>query len=135
MNKSQYRKTYEEKQKAKGLCAKCIRPVNQARLCKKHLEKGRIQFINHSRQLKELCLSHYGGKCACCGENRIPFLTIDHINGNGNVQRKALFGSNVGGTHMYRWLIKHSYPSGFQILCMNCNFATRYRNICPHNIE
>ncbi len=69
------------------------------------------------------------------GEKRIQFLTIDHVEGEGNIQRKALFGYNVGGVHMYRWLKRNNYPNGFQVLCMNCNWATRYRNICPHKLE
>ena len=24
------------------------------------------------------------------------------------------------------------YPDGFRILCMNCNFATRFKKECPH---
>lgn len=52
---------------------------------------------------------------------------IDHINGNGSKHRKKL-----NNTDMYRWLIKNKYPEGFQVLCMNCNFAKGMYGICPH---
>lgn len=29
-------------------------------------------------------------KCACCGDGHIEFLTIDHINGDGNKHRKEI---------------------------------------------
>ena len=29
-------------------------------------------------------------KCACCGEKELSFLTIDHINGKGNIHRKEM---------------------------------------------
>ena len=76
-------------------------------------------------------LAHYGGACECCGENQPVFLTIDHIEGNGNAHRRE-----VGKTDMWLWLLKEGFPEGFRILCYNCN-AGRYRNggTCPHEAE
>lgn len=86
--------------------------------------------------LKIECFGHYGNKCACCLENNIRFLTLDHKNGGGNKHRKTLFGSNVGGCSIYQWLKDNNYPQEeYQLLCMNCNFATRYGEICPHKLE
>jgi hypothetical protein len=73
-------------------------------------------------------LNHYGGKCACCGEDTYEFLAIDHINGGGNEQRKVV----GGGDGMVRWLIKNNYPEGFQVLCHNCNMAKGFYEECPH---
>jgi hypothetical protein len=69
-------------------------------------------------------------KCACCGETEIAFLTIDHINGGGrrHVAKKGV----GGGIGLYRWLIRNNFPDGFQVLCMNCNFARRRGRLCPH---
>lgn len=77
-------------------------------------------------------MKHYGKECICSGETIKEFLTIDHEEGNGNDHRKSLFGYNVGGVHMYRWLKKNSFPAGYRILCMNCNWGTRYNKVCPH---
>lgn len=78
--------------------------------------------------LVETCISAYGGICACCRESNRLFLSIDHINNDGNVHRKTLRTKML-----YRWLIKNSFPAGFQILCFNCNLG-KHRNggYCPH---
>lgn len=82
---------------------------------------------NYRREIKLTVMVQYGGKCACCGETELEFLTIDHIDGGGTQHRKRLNTPNI-----YRWLMQNNFPPGFQVLCMNCNFATRYKNICPH---
>jgi hypothetical protein len=51
----------------------------------------------------------------------IKALSIDHINGGGGKHRKE---SNI--THFYNWLKKNNYPTGFQTLCLNCQFIKRY---------
>ena len=69
-----------------------------------------------------------GPECACCGEDTVDFLTIDHINGGGNEHRRQM-----NGTNPYRWLKKHGYPPGYQVLCFNCNCGRRINGgICPH---
>lgn len=55
----------------------------------------------------------------------IRILTIDHINGGGAKHRKQLGNS---ASRFYRWLIKHNYPEGYQVLCMNCEWIKRYEN-------
>lgn len=75
-------------------------------------------------------LEHYGGKppkCACCGEDKIPFLSVDHINGGGSKERKI-----TKRRSNYDWLVKNDFPKGFQILCMNCNWAKGIYGKCPH---
>ena len=78
--------------------------------------------------LKFETIEFYGGKCACCGEGHIQFLTIDHINGDGAERRER---EGLGGA-LYQWLKKNGYPSGFQVLCYNCNCAKRDGDHCPH---
>lgn len=75
------------------------------------------------------CLVRYSGDCplcACCGEDKYEFLALDHINGGGNKQRK-----NIGG-NLVRWIIKNNYPTGFRVLCHNCNHSFGTRGYCPH---
>lgn len=96
-----------------------------------HPEK--IKKYNEKVRLK--VLTHYGGlppKCVCCGELFNEFLSIDHINGGGNKQRKGLKINS--GQAFYRWLIKNDYPEGFRVLCMNCNFSLGKRGYCPHTL-
>lgn len=73
-------------------------------------------------RLKRLVLSRYSPelKCQTCGHSDIRALSIDHINGGGTKHRASL-----GVRNIYGWLKKNSYPEGFQVLCMNCQFVKR----------
>lgn len=85
---------------------------------------------NWRQRLKLEVLSHYSkGKlrCACCGTEGTVFLTLDHIKGGGNRHRKE-----VGGSMMYKYLIRVGYPLGYQVLCWNCNAAKHILGKCPH---
>ena len=67
---------------------------------------------------------------SCCGETGFEFLTVDHINNDGNEHRrqiKAAFG-------IYGWLEKNGFPKdGLQLLCWNCNMGKRANGgTCPH---
>jgi hypothetical protein len=84
-------------------------------------------------QLRDQVFTAYGGyKCACCGETERMFLSIDHINNDGNVERKS--GAYRGsGNAFYGWLRKNGFPPGYQVLCMNCQVG-KHKNggVCPH---
>jgi len=99
-------------------------------------ERSKINQKNIRKLNKLKVLTFYSKAkfyCDCCKESNLKFLTIDHINGNGNKQRKELFGADgVAGSRFYSWLIKNNYPDGFQVLCMNCNFAKGIYGNCPH---
>jgi hypothetical protein len=75
----------------------------------------------------------YGGKCSCCGESNIVFLTIDHIAGNGS-KHLTPKGKRYMGNQLYNWLKQNNYPKGFQVLCWNCNLAKHILGQCPHQI-
>lgn len=83
----------------------------------------------HYYKLKEIVFNGYGAKCACCEEDNLGFLTLDHKNDDGADHRRK-----IGMGHIfYRWIIDHNFPSSIQVLCYNCN-AGRYHNggVCPH---
>jgi hypothetical protein len=84
-------------------------------------------------QIKIEVFTHYSNgtpKCACCGETEIRFLTIDHINGGGNKQRKQL---GLSGSGIYKWLIRNGFPEGYQVLCYSCNLGRAHnKGVCPH---
>lgn len=92
-------------------------------------------------ELKKKVIKHYGGKCACCGEDHFIFLTIDHIHGGGGKHREEILGEFTkkekeiyhNGELFYLWLIRHKYPKGFQVLCANCNMAKGQsdKKYCP----
>ena len=60
-----------------------------------------------------------GNKCVVCGEDDPIYFHIDHVNNDGNVDRKKGFG---GGK---RTKLKHylETPERFQLMCANCNHA------------
>jgi hypothetical protein len=95
--------------------------------------KGKAVRRRWYLKLKTECFTHYGGTpplCACCGENIIEFLELDHTNGGGNAQRKLL--KTKGGKNFYVWLRINNWPSGYRVLCSNCNQAIGACGSCPH---
>ncbi len=88
----------------------------------------------YQAKLKAAVMNAYGGpKCACCAEEHIEFLSIDHINGGGNEARRK--EGHRGGNQFYRQLRKQGFPPGYRVLCMNCNFALGHAGYCPHQHE
>jgi hypothetical protein len=73
----------------------------------------------------------YGGHCACCGETELVFLSLDHLNDNGAEHRRQLREEGINGNGLYRRLRQLDYPSGYQVLCFNCNWAKSHGG-CPH---
>lgn len=82
------------------------------------------EYERQTRQKRKVrLLEHYGTKCSKCGFDDIRALSIDHIEGNGAEHRKE-----VPGGKLYGWLIRQHFPTGFQTLCMNCQFIKRHEN-------
>jgi hypothetical protein len=112
------------KRKAKPglrMCSHCIQ------ICAKQASRYRPKKNDRNHELKLEVFAHYGSECACCGENLVDFLSIDHIGGyDGSSPRKGAF--------LYRWLKRNAYPAGFRLLCMNCNFAIGHFGSCPHQL-
>src|SRR5215467_11339214 len=47
--------------------------------------------------LREAVYVGYGGKCQCCGEKEPAFLTVDHVNNDGHLERDRGVGRRRGG--------------------------------------
>ena len=96
-----------------------------------YLPKKRESGRTTSRALRMEILQHYSGIfpcCACCEENRIEFLSVDHINGGGSKHKREV-------KDLYRWMKKNNFPEGFRILCHNCNQSRGAYGYCPHEKE
>lgn len=116
---------------AQYVCKNCRKTRDKQRYIDRK-ELIREQQRGYDLSCKQKVIEAYGGKCACCSESTIEFLTIDHINNDGAEDRKAN-GNKLGGK-LYRWLIKNNFPQGmYQILCYNCNCAKGFFGYCPHN--
>lgn len=145
--KKAYMKEYYRKHKDKWDRYNERRKVDPE-LRKRALETRR----RYKERVRREVLEHYGGnppKCACCGETIREFLTIDHIKGKktknhpGFKQKRRVLGNAVSGriheikvmargVALYIWLRAHNYPPGYQVLCMNCNYAKGQYGHCPH---
>src|SRR3990167_5409425 len=102
-----------------------------------HRSEHSEQWQEYRNSLKAKVYAAYSGSismCACCGESEKEFLCIDHINGNGAEHRKLIAGKNrgVGGVKLYLWLIRNGFPTGFQILCNNCDTSKGSGSVCIH---
>lgn len=82
---------------------------------------------------KQIVFNHYGNLCACCGEREPKFLSIDHVNNDGYVERKSRGGRSDA---VILHIIRQNFPDTYQILCMNCNFGkSRNAGVCPHQLN
>lgn len=109
----------------------CLRNGYGQLMSKGAADNKKIYIKNWERNHKILCFEHYSkgrNECACCGEMAIEFLSIDDINGTTHRQMKK----KGIGSRFYKWLIDNNFPEGFQVLCMNCNFAKGIFMECPH---
>ena len=92
--------------------------------------RDRYMQSQKHQEMKQAIMEAYGGKCECCGENQLIYLSVDHINCDGAEHRRELKKS---GTKFYEWLVANDYPTGFRVLCMNCNTALGMYGYCPHH--
>jgi hypothetical protein len=119
---------YYQKNKAKMI----KRAIDWRKL---HPDESKEYSRKYKRKIRLEILRHYSlgePKCSCCGETHVEFLTIDHIKGYKNspdykkVRRRS-------GTEFYVWLKNNNYPTGYRILCFNCNMSLGIWGYCPHN--
>ena len=109
--------------------------------CRSCLDKRNIYQSKHKspsrtneyyQKLKREAFEAYGGPiCACCGEKEYLFLSIDHVNNDGNLHRRSLQRRGV----RYHQLKRAGWPNNppLQVLCMNCNWGKdKNGGICPH---
>lgn len=116
---------------ARYICKLCEKQRAQRKyIARKEIMREQRRVYDLSVKIK--IIEAYGGKCVCCGEKAMEFLTIDHINNDGAEDRKNN-GKKSGGK-LYRWLIRNNFPKdNYQLLCYNCNCAKGFFGYCPHN--
>jgi len=100
--------------------------------CDKWREEHTDIFRQRRIAAKKIVVEYYGGKCACCGETNLWFLTVDHINNDG-----YKLGRGRNGCKMED-IIRKGFPDDLQLLCYNCNCAKMNpinKYVCPHKWE
>ena len=122
-------RTKRERYRAEGRCPTCgVYTSNNT--CDSCLLKKRL----YKQTARWVCIQAYGGACACCGERRLEFLQIDHVDTPGHIERADAKAKGLP-VHLYVRLKKLGYPSGFRVLCANCNMALAFYGYCPHHPE
>ena len=99
---------------------------------KKNAARVRKNERAAQERLRTAILDHYGRICVCCHEQESRFLVLDHVGGWGRLHRKR-----VGISMVYKDLRQRGFPKlkSLRILCMNCNWSTRFGDPCPHEIR
>ena len=90
---------------------------------KNNPKKRKIISRRYREKIKMRVLQHYSfsiPKCANCSIGDIRLLVIDHIKNDGRILRRK--NRSFAGTNFYMYLIKNGFPSGYQVLCHNCNY-------------
>lgn len=121
-----------QRRRSLGQCPNCHRPVMAGRTaCAKHLAYRNAWMKSREQAARKAVLDRYGHACACCGESEEVFLSLDHINSDGHIQRKSRRAGGYIG--LFRRSLRIGWPTDLQMLCFNCNLG-RARNdgICPH---
>ena len=96
---------------------------------RKNKEQRDKYGLNYRQLINKKLLELYNNKCCCCGETEPKFLSLDHINNNGNKERKTMTNQTIK-VRILKGILSKKY---YQILCHNCNQG-RYLNggMCPH---
>lgn len=78
-----------------------------------------------SARIKLEVLLAYGGQCVCCSASYLSHLTLDHVDGGGELERRETKRTNI-----YRLAKREGFPDRFQLMCWNCNWAKHVLGRC-----
>lgn len=96
--------------------------LNKQRSKVRHLE-AKVKVVKHYTKGLMSCM------CNGCDVHQLEFLTVNHINGGGQRDRKNFRGART----FYEYLVKAVFPEGLNILCYNCNCSNGFFGYCPHS--
>lgn len=110
-------------------CEKCrtVRWRQQKESYKRNRKKHNETTSRQFKEWRRKAIDTYGGKCACCEEAEFDFLALDHINGDGHIERKLQSDHKT-----YRAAVLTYQPEKYRVLCHNCNNGYAIYGVCPH---
>lgn len=92
-------------------------------------KKRKDRVVLYSKRIRQKAVEKYGGSCECCDEDELLFLTIDHTNGDGCLDR----AKGLTGTAFFMYLLREPIRSDLRVLCYNCNMGRETGGgVCPH---
>jgi hypothetical protein len=113
------------RRRAAGLCLRCPSPAEPGGYrCSSHKREHKTQEVNTARIVRVEAIVRYGGACSSCGIHAAQFLTLDHIDGGGYKHRKTENFADLA-----RYLKRHHWPDGYQVLCWNHNFKNHRQTL------
>lgn len=100
----------------------------------KNKQYEKVRNAKYRLSVKQRVLTEYSHKrcpiCRCCFITELTFLSLDHIKGGGEGDRKL----HGGGHAFYLSVVRRKFPKGFQVLCHNCQFGKQIHNgFCTHH--
>lgn len=100
--------------------------IRKWRLANLEIVKEKKKTERFRLKIAAFCIySHGEMSCAICGDNEFPHLSLDHIDGGGTQHRNKDPRANCD---LYRLVKTEGYPSGYRVLCHNCNFIEHVKH-------
>lgn len=141
--KTSSRRRLWDGRRLQGLCVYCgrNRPKTDSQGCDDCCKK-KYQYTKkcstpakqraYRQRVRQEVLQKYGGKCECCGESQTEYLTIDHINGDGGLERRQKSGTKAGNAYAFYLELK-AVPrrDDLRVLCYNCNNSFAHYGYSP----
>lgn len=97
---------------------------------KKKLKRKKINWAKKASITKQdhenrkQCFAYYGFMCNCCHQSFDEiFLTLNQVN-----KTEKYFEAS----QLYKWAIKHKYPTSLKPYCWNCSMAKAINGVCLH---
>lgn len=103
-------------------------------------EKVRARDLKRDQQilatLKEQVFQILGRECYCCKKSDVRFLTIDHIQNDGQSDRTK-YGFWMNSRSFLQHVLAEGCPTDrYRVACCNCNMAREKAGsgvVCPHH--
>jgi hypothetical protein len=105
----------------KGTCKECWRAHQRAYVALKGSQYRYDKMRKWRLKLKQRAVNALGGKCVCCGETELLFLTLDHVNEDGGTHRKS--DDRARSTKLWQQMLSGECNYEMQVLCANCHLA------------
>ena len=150
-------KPLNEYYRNRGICRKCYNITQKLKYnsslpaVTKKRQRFNTYYSNNKEKLKAYHREHtkkyrvalrleiittLGGKCECCGELNIEFLTLEHKFNDGARHSRALVPTGVKPARsdaIYLDVKRQGFPKDkYGILCWNCNSSKGAYGYCPH---
>lgn len=110
----------------KKVCARCLvkKPVSayspQPRYVDKLSSFCKVCNGAYNAQYRLQAIALLGGVCTVCGYSDTRALQIDHVFGDGHLERPAK-RTQPGPASVYIAVIRQKEPGRYQLLCANCH--------------